>query len=129
MRLLATFLLFLYKCRVLAPFSPKQAKKEIKNALEIFQREIRKHSEEGVAHAYMCLHNLLPVTVSHDSFVAMAAAAVSAGGGSGERLSIMDRLNQMALYLKVGLASYWAGEVVIMTADAKCCAVHVHLCW
>ena len=96
MKQIITFLLFLYKCRynILLQL-PKQAKKEIKNALEIYQREIRKYSEEDVAQAYLCLHNLLPLSMSKDSYDDKFLQ------GQSHHISIMDRLNQMALYLKV----------------------------
>jgi hypothetical protein len=98
MKSMTNFLLFLYKCRVcIVTDSPKQAKKEIKNALETFQKEIRKCSEANVAHAYMCLHNLIPSSMSRDSYVDLVSSHHQE-----ERISIMDRLNQMALYLKVG---------------------------
>lgn len=98
MKQLATFLLYLYKCRMcVVTDTPKQAKKEIKNALEIFQREIRKHPEENVMHAYMCLHNLLPLSLSPSACNVIAFS----DSANHQQISIMDRLNQMALYLKV----------------------------
>jgi hypothetical protein len=98
MKFVGNFLLFLYKCRLcIVTDSPRLAKKEIKNALEVFQKEIRKYNENHVAHAYVCLHNMYPLSFTHKTYLEMVAN----NSEHPDRISIMDRLNQMALYLKV----------------------------
>jgi CCR4-NOT transcription complex subunit 10 len=98
LQLFLTFISFkkhLYECRLQLLFGrPKQSKKEIKNALEIFQRELKPISESEIAVLSGAENGLSPA----------AASCIVRGGGvlcSVTPLSTLERQNQVALNLKV----------------------------